>query len=130
MGRVSAGSVSTIRFTAADSLGGGEKEGPPPGSAHDARAWPSRRGLALPAQVTRWRWLWASGVLHQSHTHMAGTGPLLSLETVTSCPEASQFPSLHPESGCPLRPQTETRLGGPLVGVGSHWSAAINRPIN
>lgn len=59
-----------------------------------------------------------------------GQAPLLGLETVTSCPEASQFPSLHPEPGCPLRPQTETHLGGLLVGAGSHWSAPINGPIN
>ena len=36
VGQVSAG--STIRFPAADSLGGSEKEGPPPGSAHDVWA--------------------------------------------------------------------------------------------
>lgn len=42
MGQVSAGPTSTIRFPAADSLGGSEKEGPPPGSAQDVRAWPSR----------------------------------------------------------------------------------------
>ena len=80
MGQVSAGSASTIRFPAADFLDGSE-EGPPPGSAHDVRAWPSRAPIQRPGpggpgySLEMALGLWASGVLHWSRTHTAGTGP-------------------------------------------------------
>lgn len=126
MGQVSAGSASTIRFPAAESLGGSE-EGRPPGSAHDVRAWPSRAPIQSPGpggpghSLEMALGLW--GPAPESHPHGWDRPPSAAWRQLLPVLRPLSFVLSTLNLAALSGPKTETHLGGLLVGAGSHWSA-------
>ena len=120
MGQVSAGSASTIRFPAAESLGGSE-EGRPPGSAHDVRAWPSRAPIQSPGpggpghSMEMALGLW--GPAPESHPHGWDRPPSAAWRQLLPVLRPLSFVLSTLNLAALSGPKTETHLGGLLVGL-------------